>query len=243
MAQTSSSLKNTITVLSRLVRYNIKIIFANKFIYFLAAAVAIFLIVTAINFFDANANPDEGMVYRLLLVPGILLIFYPVTFGIQNDVDSRMIEILFGIPNYRYKVWLFRLVLIFVVTFLILVVLGTLSSLALAPISIAGTVWQLMFPVTFLGCAAFFVSTLVRNGSGTAVVMVIIGSVFTVARDFFEDHRSWDIFLNPFILPDNVNEAAWADIIATNRIALFSGIVLTLLGGLLNLQKREKFLQ
>ncbi|MCD6307678.1 MAG: hypothetical protein J7M24_01635 [Candidatus Latescibacteria bacterium] len=243
MAQTSSSLKNTITVLSRLVRYNLKIIFANKFIYFLAAAVTMFLIVTAINFFDANANPDEGMVYRLLLVPGILLIFYPVTFGIQNDVDNRMIEILFGIPNYRYKVWLFRLILIFTVTFLILSVLATLSSLALAPISIAGAVRQLMFPVVFLGCASFFVSTVVRNGSGTAVVMVIVGSVFTVARDFFADHRTWDIFLNPFILPDNVNEAAWADIIAANRTALFAGIVLTLLGGLLNLQKREKFLQ
>ncbi len=243
MASKASQLKNTLIVLNRLIRYNLKIIFANKFPYFLGAAVAVFLIVTVINFYDPNASADEGMVYRLLLVPGILLIFYPVTFGIQNDVDNRMIEILFGIPNYRYKVWLFRLVLIFCVTFIILFILGVLSSLALAPIPVGRTIWQLMFPVVFLGSAAFFISTLVRNGNGTAVVMVVIGAFFSVARDFFREHRAWDLFLNPFVLPDNINETAWMEIITTNRIALVSGIILAILGGLLNLQKREKFLQ
>ena len=235
--------KNAMTVIYRTIRYNLKIIFANKFIYFLGAALAIFLLVSVINLLDVDSNPNEGTVYWLLLVPGILLIFYPITFGIQNDVDNRMIEILFGIPNYRYKVWLVRLVLIFMVTVVILSALSVVSSFALTVVPMIEMVIQLMFPIMFLGCAAFMVSTLVRNGSGTAVVMVIFGMSFWVARDFFEDHKKWDIFLNPFILPENINEIAWREIIFNNRLYLFAGIILTLLSGLLNLQKREKFLQ
>lgn len=32
-------------------------------------------------------------------------IFYPAIFGMQNDVDNRILEILFGIPDYKCKVW------------------------------------------------------------------------------------------------------------------------------------------
>jgi len=234
--------QNSIHVLVRLIRYNLKIIFANKFIYFLIAALAIFLLVTVLNLLDTDAHPTEGTVYYLLLVPGILLTFYPVTFGIQNDVDSRMLEILFGIPNYRYKVWLFRLVLIFSVSFVILFFLGVLSSIALTTVPVIEMLFQIMFPILFLGSVAFMVSTIVRNGSGTAVVIVIIGMTFWIARNFFESHREWDIFLNPFTLPQNMNEVAWAEIILNNRIYLIAGVIMALLFGLLNLQKREKFL-
>ncbi len=236
-------MKNVAIVLYRTVQYNLKIIFANKFIYFLASSLLIFIGVTLLKLFSAETIPNEGTVYNLLLVPGILLVFYPITFGIQNDVDSRMIEILFGIPNYRYKVWLVRLAIIFSMAFAILIVLSALSSFVLALVPIFKMSAQIMFPIIFLGCAAFMVSTIVKNGSGSAVVMVIIGMFFWLARDFFEDHRSWDIFLNPFVLPENINESAWSEIVLNNRIYLIAGIIICVLGGLLNLQKREKFLQ
>jgi len=238
-----TSLHDTITVAYRTLRYNFKIIFAGKFIYFLGAALFIFVTVTVMNLLNANANPTEQTVYNLLLVPGILFVFYPLTFGIQNDVDNRMIEILFGIPNYRYKVWFIRLILIFAVAGALLTVLATLSSFALAIVPVFKMVMQLMFPVIFLGSMAFMVSTIVRNGSGTAVVMIIFGMIFWLWRDFFEDHRAWDILLNPFMIPDNLSEAAWFEIILNNRSYLAVGTVFALLSGLLNLQKREKFLQ
>ena len=238
-----NAFKNILIASFRLVQYNLKIIFANKFIYFLIAALFIFLLVTVLNILNANAHPTEATVFWLLLLPGILLIFYPVTFGIQNDVDNRMIEILFGIPNYRYKVWLMRLMLIFAVTLTILLILSTLSSLALTVIPIIDMVAQLMAPVVFLGSAAFMVSTVVKNGSGTAVVMVVLGVVIWIARPFFANHRKWDVFLNPYDMPNTMNETVWRDIIINNRIFLVIGTILALLYGLMNLQKREKFLQ
>ncbi|MBA7560525.1 hypothetical protein ES708_02151 [subsurface metagenome] len=231
-----------LTLVVNLARYNLKIIFANKFIYFLGSALFIFLFVTTLNLMNADAQPTEGTVYSLLLIPGILMIFYPITFGIQNDVDNRMIEILFGISNYRYKVWLFRLLLIFIVVFAILLILSLISALTLTTFPIVIMTLQLMFPIMFLGGLAFMVSTIVRNGSGTSVVMVIAGMASLISRGFFENHRKWDVFLNPFTLPENINEALWAETIIHNRIFLLAGIVITILYGLLNLQNREKFL-
>lgn len=236
---TKRSLINASDVLAKLIRYNLKIIFANKFIYFSIAAVAFFLLVTIMDLFS-ESNPTAGSVYYLLLLPGLLLIFYPTVFGIQNDVDARMIEILFGIPNYRYKVWLVRMVLTYLVAFVILLVLSVVSRVALVRVSVVEMAYQLMFPVCFLGCAAFMFSTLIRNGNGTAVVMVVLGVAFWISRSVLQ-HTRWDVFLNPFLVPSDANEAIWASVVLDNRLYLVVGAIVCVLLGLLLLQKREKF--
>lgn len=235
-------LKNNLVlnVISSLFRYNLKIIFANKFIYFLLAAVIIFLLVTTINLLDSDSNPTEGTVYYLLIVPGLLVIFYPTVFGIQNDVDARIIEILFGIPNYRYKVWLVRMVIIYFVVFGILIILSLLSSFALVNVPVFKMVFQLMSPIFFVGSLAFMLSTIVRNGNGTAVFIIIILMAFWITSEPLTASK-WNLFLNPFKIPSNVNEAVWAETTFLNRIYLWVGTVFTMLFGLLFLQKREKF--
>lgn len=232
-------LKNGIDLAVRMSRYNLKIVFANKFVYFLLAAFIFFLGITAIIFFSSDSDPDASSVYNLLLFPGILLVFYPTAFGIQNDVDSRMIEILFGIPDYRYKVWILRMALIWLIVIVFLAVLAILSSVALVPVPIARMIFHLMFPIFFLGCLSFMFSTLIRNGNGTAVVMVVIGMGFWIASGIVSQSR-WNLFLNPF--GDHSNQVVWAAIILKNRIYLAVGSILALLYGLMNLQKREKFI-
>lgn len=73
--------------------------------------------IAIISLFDPDAYPTEESAYYLMILPGLLLIFYPSAFGIQNDVENRTIELLFGIPNYRYKVWLVRLGIIYGVVY------------------------------------------------------------------------------------------------------------------------------
>ena len=114
----SSKFVITMDWIWRMLRYNLKIIFANKFIWFLTAAVGFFVMVTLITLFSGNMV-TSGTIYNLLLYPGLLLIFYPTVFGIQNDEDNRILEILFGIPDYRYKVWLVRLIMIFILVFVV----------------------------------------------------------------------------------------------------------------------------
>jgi hypothetical protein len=235
---------NRITVIAdwivRMIRYNLKIIFANKFIWFLLAALGFFIMVTLITLYTGNMV-TTGTVYTLLLYPGMLLIFYPTVFGIQNDEDNRIIEILFGIPDYRYKVWLVRLIMIFLLVFVVLLVLAWFCSWALVSFTPLYMAYQLMFPVFLMGTLAFLLSTVVRNGIGTAVIMVIIGLIFTSLADNF-DRSKWNVFLNPFKMPEQLSETAWLSTVHDNRIIIFVAIILTILGGLLSMQRREKFI-
>lgn len=231
--------KNNFTILYRTIRYNLKIIFAGRFIWFLVASFAFYLFFSITSIYQGSVI-SEGMVYNLLLFPGVLLVFYPSVFGIQNDEDSRILEILFGIPNYRYKIWLVRLIMIFVQVFLILILYGYVSSVLVYRVDPFEMAVQLMFPIGFLGGMAFMFSTLIKNGNGTAVIMILIGVVLLILADQLE-RSQWNIFLNPLELPSNFNAVIWDGIVTKNRIFLGIGMIVFLLYGLFNLQNRERF--
>ncbi len=234
------TLTNSYDLLSKQLLYSFRIIFANKFIYFLLFATAVFLLITIVSLFSSG-NAEIKDVYYLLIFPGLVLIFYPTTFGIQNDEDSRMLENIFAIPNYRYKVWLPRLVMTYILEFLLLVGLALLSSVALVVVPVFDMVYQLMFPVFFIGSLGFALSTVVKNGYGTAVILIMIGLVFWVSAGILEGSE-WNIFLNPYDLPSDMSETIWETVVSNNRMYLLSGIIISLLTGLLNLQNREKFI-
>lgn len=231
---------NLWTLFRKMVKYNMKVIFGNRFIWFVLAAIAFYLFIAIVNILDGE-QIDEGFIYGLQIMPGILLIFYPMTFGIQNDLDAGILEILFGIPDYRYKVWFVRLVLVFTLVFLMMFGLTVMSYFLLAPVSTFELTWHVMFPIYFLGSMAFLFSTIIKNGNGTAVVMVIIGVLLLIMSGILE-RTMWNIFLNPFDIPNNLNEMVWKETTLKNRIFLAVGSLLFVLYGLFNLQKREKFL-
>ena len=139
-----------------------RIIFSGKFIWFLLVGLVLFffLMYTAAA---QGTSLSHGMVYSQLVIPGLLLVFYPSCFGIQNDADHRILELLFGIPNYMYKVWLFRLLMIYIEVYLILVVYAFLARILLYPVAPFSMAAQLMIPVMMFGNLAFLYSTLIRN--------------------------------------------------------------------------------
>ncbi|MGQ8338112.1 hypothetical protein ACUNWD_16290 [Sunxiuqinia sp. A32] len=233
-------IKNTLNLTRKMIQYNFRIIFGGRFIWFLLAAFAFYVFV-AISGVWNGAVPDEEFVFDILLFPAILLIFYPMTFGIQNDLDAGILEILFGIPDYRYKVWLVRLVLVFVLVFLLLIGFSGISYIFLTPVNLFEMAGQIMYPVLFLGSMAFMFSTIIKNGNGTAVVMVILGVLTLIISENLE-RTMWNIFLNPFNVPRNMNEMIWEGITINNRLFLVIGALVFILYGLFNLQKREKFI-
>jgi hypothetical protein len=236
----NKTLYNYLVLVWKMILYNLRIIFANKFIWFLAGSIAFYLGLSVIYVF-ANDVSKMSDLYGVFMFSGILLVFYPSVFGIQNDQDARTIEILFGIPNYRYKVWLVRIILIFVIAFLVMLVFTFLSNILIVKFQFIKVTVQVMIPVLFLGMMAFMLSTVIRNGNGTAVVMIILGLFFLILDDPLRKSQ-WNIFLNPFDPAYDVNEVTWAIIMMKNRIILITGTILFLLAALYNLQKREKFM-
>jgi len=232
-------MKSYLLLLYKLINYNVKVIFANKFIYFVVASFLFFAFIITIAIFD---DPDfnEAVIYGFLVFPGLLLIFYPMAYGIQNDDDSKMLETIFGIPNYRYKVWLVRFVLAVGVAFVILLVLGSIANFTLYRFNLLPMVGQVLFPILFLSSLAFMLSTLIKNGNGTAIVIVIVSFIFFVFAEPLE-YNVYNVFLNPFSEPREMSEFIWHSIIFKNRIYLIVASVLCLLYGMFNLQFREKF--
>ncbi len=226
--------------LFNMARYNMRIIFGGKFVYFILAALIFFLLFGTIMAFEAR-EMDLADIYGILLFPAILLVFYPSAFGIQNDADQRTLEIIFGIPDYRYKVWLVRLVMVLVLVFILLIPFALIAYYALMSFPLFKMIFQLMVLVIFTSSLGFMVSTLVKNGNATAVILVITGLTFLILAEPLEASR-WNIFLNPFKIPRELNDIVWQETIRQNRLFLGIAAVVFLLFGLLNLQQREKFL-
>jgi len=224
----------------KMIRYNLKIIFGNRFIYFLVSAIVMFLFIVGLNLFNGEVISEAG-IYRILTLTGALLLFYPVAFGIQSDKDARTLEIIFGIPDYRYRVWLMRLILIYAITFIILMLLSVLLHFSLIQFAIFSINLQVMMPLAFLGLLTFFLSTLLKNGNGTAATVIILGVIFMILSENFAKSY-WNVFFNPYDNPSDVSEMVWQSLALKNRIFLMSGAIVFLLGGLMNLQNREKFL-
>ena len=246
------NLKKYFIIVVKIVQYNLKIIFAGKFIWFLLCAFgffAFFMFQVAYQRTEIN----EGTIYNLLIFPCLLLIFYPVVFGIQNDEDNRILEIIFGIPNYRYKVWGVRMLMVYIANYFILVIFSYVASLLLYPVNMFEMAAQLIFPMLFFGNLAFMFSTITRSGNGTAVLMIILGLGFYIfmstsapATQTAQATQSisnslWNVYINPFTIPTNIHPVVWQDTILKSRIFLSISGIVWLLIGLLNLQKREKF--
>jgi hypothetical protein len=218
-----------------------KIIFGGKFIYFILAAFIFFLVFGTIMAFDAGEISLED-IYGLLAFPAILLVFFPSVFGIQSDADQRTLEIIFGVPDYRYKVWLVRYLMILMLVFVLLFPFAGIAWYALASFPVIPMILHLMVLALFASALGFCLSTIIKNGNATAVIMVILGLFFLILADELDESK-WNIFLNPFDSPRDLNDIVWKEIIRQNRLIMGIGSLVLLLLGLLNLQQREKFLR
>ena len=174
---------NIIIPFAQLAKYNIKIIFGNKFLYFILSAIGFYIITVALSFISDN-EITIATGYNMLLVPSILLIFYPTCFGIQNDQDAKIIEIIFGIPNYRYKIWLFRLIISYIVCFILTLFLAIITNWLVVEVPTTELALQVMVPALFIGMLCFMLSTIIRNGNGTAVLIIIIGLLLFLLNFF-----------------------------------------------------------
>ena len=219
--------------------YNLKIVFGNKFIYFLIASIAFYLMIIGLMLFDDSAV-QESDIFGTIIFPGILIIFHPVVFSVQNDKDARMLEIVFGVPNYRYKVYLLRFVISLVLLFVIMLLMGWFAVFALVQVRVFYMVYQLMYPLLFIACVSFLFATWLKNANATAVVMVIFGLFFMIMAEPLE-YSKWNIFLNPFDIPSDLSHTVWQNVIHQNRLMLIIASIVALLGSMVNLQKREKF--
>lgn len=223
-----------------MVKSNIKVVFGNKFIYFLLAALGFFLFLLIINLFSDKVLNEE-LCYNIMLPPALILIFYPTTFALQNDDDTKTLEMIFGVPNYRYKVYLFRFAMIAVITFGMLLVFGGLNYLALLSFNVWNMAFQLLFPVLFCGALCFMLASMLKSGTSTAVLAIIVGLGLWLLGNVLGDSSSWNLYFNPFQTGE-VSQIRFNELLLHNRIYISLGLISFLLTTLFQLQKRERLI-
>ena len=89
--------KNNLKTHINFIRYNMKVIFANIFLYFLLAAVLAFIIIGAIVIFNADSAPTSETVYNILAVhPKLIAIYKNTEIGI---VSLEMMKMFLDVKN------------------------------------------------------------------------------------------------------------------------------------------------
>lgn len=204
------------------------------------SAVGFYILTVGLSLFSDN-EITMATGYNMLLVPSILLIFYPTCFGIQNDQDAKIIEIIFGIPNYRYKVWLFRLLIAYVICFLLTLFLSAVTNWLVVEVPPLQLTLQVMVPSLFIGMLCFMLSTMIRNGNGTAVMIIVIGLILFLLNSILGVNK-WNVFLNPFDVPLDKNPEIFYNTLFDNRLIILVATFIFLLTGLYKTQNREKYI-
>jgi len=223
------------------VRYSAYQNFSGRGLGFIGLAVAVFLGVVVFSLMSRSAARGPEQVYNYLLIPAVLLTFYPSAFAIQSDKDAEMIETLFGIPDHRYKVWLARLATLLVLVAGILFLLAVFCRIGLTEFPLGTMVLQLMFPVLFLASLAFFLACLTGSGNSTAVVLVVVLLLFWALSGPLKG-SSWFLFHNPFAGVSQLQALVWKKITLSNRLYMTIGSVFLLMLALLRLQNRERYI-
>jgi hypothetical protein len=237
--QADMTFHERIFLLVSFLRYNLKIIFSGRFFLFLLASWIFFLLMIGLMLF-ADVASDVNDVYEWLLMSGVLLMFYPVVFNVQNDKDARMLEIIFGVPDYRYKVYTLRFCMAILIMFVMLLIMSALTWLSVVQIPVIKMSYQLFFPLLFMACLTNLFVTIIKNANAAAVIMIVIGLIFLMMVEILRSSK-WNLFLNPFDIPTDMNLSVWMNVVFQNRLILMIGSVIAFLWALINLQQREKF--
>lgn len=201
----------------------------------------VFFVITVVVQLLGDNEITQATAYSMLMLPSILLVFYPMCFGIQNDQDAKIVEIIFGIPNYSYKVWLLRLLIAYIICFVITFVLALLTDLAIVSVPPMNLTLQAMVPALFIGTLSFMLSTMIKNGNGTSVVIIIIGLLLFMVKDAIGVSQ-WNIFLNPYDVPLDKNPQIFFNAVFHCRVNMLIASTLFIIFGLNTTRNREKFI-
>ncbi len=231
---------NALRTLFLLIKYNFRILFGGKYIVFILLSFLFFCYLLFEVASKGSALSDID-VYENLIFPSLLLLFYPTAYGIQKDEESKILEIFFCIPNYMYKVWLLRLLFVFIACYVNIVIFSYMAHRLICPVDIVQMSYQVMFVVILFGSLGFFLSTVIKSGNGVAVVLLgLFGLIVYIGTQY--RNTMWNILLNPYSAPTSIHPDIWADTIADRQLLLGCSSVLLILLSLTNLRRRERLL-
>ncbi|MCP4723650.1 MAG: hypothetical protein GY863_01365 [bacterium] len=235
---TQSLLSNTMFLIGQTRR----ILFSGKFIYFIGFAILyeIFLIVI-MNFTDAGAMPVDVAFYMMNMVPMLILAVYLSMMLVSYEKENNTIETMFSIPGSPYKVWLYKLLVMYTLMFFIQIILVLTIYFFVADFYFPAMLIHAYIPVILVSNLTFYFSTKFRSGYAAGLITLIICFIiFMIAEPLYEN--VWFLYLSPYAKPDELNIELWNTRLLYNKLGVSFTSILFMYLGLKRLLVREPFI-
>ncbi len=219
-----------------------RILFSGKFIYFIGFAILyeVFLI-SIMNFTDAGAMPVEVAFYMMNLVPMLILSVYLAMMLVSYEKENNTIETMFSVPGSPYKVWLYKLLVMYVLMFFIQIILVLTIFFFVADFHFPDMLIHAYVPIILISNLTFYFSTKFRSGYAAGLItLVICFIIFMIAEPLYES--VWFLYLSPYAKPDALNIELWNTRLLYNKLGVTFIGVLFLYLGLKRLLVREPFI-
>lgn len=222
---------------------NLKIIFSHKFLLISGGIFIYFSIVVTVNYFvdPSDRMGERGIYMWLLSFPGIIFIFYPSMSLFLSEGENRRIEMIFSTAGSMHKIWLAKIVSLYLSGAFILFLLALLSYIFVADFNLPGYFANSLFPLIFFSSLTMAFSVIFR--SINAAGLTAVGTLFfhLILYDLLRKTR-FNIFLNPYLKPDEIDHYIWNKMVLQNRIGMVVISALLITFSIKMLEKREKFL-
>jgi len=237
------SLKEHLINIYQNIKLNEKFIFSQRFFFFFAGVLVYFIIFCVVNYFESSAERigEEGIFIWLLSVPGIFLVFYPSMSLVTSETENRTIEMIFSTAGSRYKVWLTRMGVLYLFVAFIIFILCSLSFIFISDFPFLGYFFHSLFPPIFISSLIIMLSVIFRSSNAAGLLSLVVIFFLLITYPPLSS-TSFNLFLNPYIKPQNVDYALWTSVIMYNRIGILLIAGFMLYYSFFRLNKREKYI-
>jgi len=190
---------------------------------------------------DAGVFDANEIFYVLNLVPMIIVALYVSMMLVSFEKDNHTIETMFSVPGSPYKVWSYKLVVMYVLLLFVEIIMAAVSYFFVADFPFQVLVLNIFIPIFFIANLNFFLSAAFKSGYAAGLVTLIFLFINFVLAEPLE-HSAWFIYLSPFNRPYNLDELIWNNRLLYNKSSIFGLGLFFMYLGLSKLRNREPFI-
>ena len=226
-------------------RLNTRIVFSNRFAWFLFGLLAYCIFLYVVNYRSNiyNRMTPNDIYHVLLQLPLIALAVFLNMNLIASEKENRTLEITFTTAGSRIKIWLIRFGSLCLLFFIMAILLSLIGFFFFTDLPIWGFAFHTYVPAFFIAGMVFYFSVKFRSGLAAGMVSAVLLFLMLIFNEALEGTR-WSIFFNHYDRPHNrVDPSVWNDWIWQNRIGLIVLGAAFIFAALRAMRHREKLLR
>jgi hypothetical protein len=221
-----------------------KVLFSGKFYYFVGLVilwVAFFIVI--FHFVDDSGIFSQAEIFYVLnFVPMLVMAIYVSMTLVTFEKDNFTIETMFSVPGSPYKVWSYKLVVMYIILIFLQMTLILMSYLFIADFQISVMFLHAFVPIFFIANLNFYFSTVLKSGIAAGLVtLIVLFFFFLIGVD--NDDWVWFLYLSPYNKPFDLDIMIWNERLLYNKIGVASLGIVFMYRGLSRLRNREPFIK